>query len=54
MDNLKKANKASDVYPLAIIGAGPAGYTASIYASRYRIKHLIIGKLTGGLITEAH
>ncbi len=42
------------IYDLIIIGAGPAGLTASIYASRYKIKHLIIGEIPGGLITEAH
>jgi thioredoxin reductase (NADPH) len=41
-------------YELIIIGAGPAGLTASIYASRFKIKHLIIGKLIGGLASQAH
>jgi len=41
-------------YDLAIIGTGPAGYTASIYASRYKIKHVLIGQVPGGLATEAH
>ncbi len=36
------------MYDLIIIGAGPAGLTASIYASRYRIRHLVIGKDLGG------
>ncbi len=31
-------------YPLIIVGAGPAGLTASVYASRYRIDHLVIGE----------
>lgn len=39
---------------LAIIGTGAAGYTASIYASRYKIDHVIIGQLPGGVITESH
>lgn len=33
---------------LIIIGAGPAGLTASIYASCFGLKHLVIGKLIGG------
>lgn len=37
---------------LIIIGAGPAGLVASIYASRYKIKHEVIGKTPGGLIME--
>lgn len=32
----------------AIIGSGPAGLTASIYASRYKIDHLIFGIEPGG------
>lgn len=42
------------IYDLIIIGAGPAGITASIYASRYKLNHLVIGEIPGGLITEAH
>lgn len=42
------------IYDLAIIGAGPAGYTASIYASRYEVNNVIIGEMPGGLISEAH
>jgi len=42
------------VYDLIIIGAGPAGLTAAIYARRYLLNTLIIGKLPGGMITEAH
>lgn len=42
------------LYDLIIIGNGPAGYTASIYASRYKLNHIIIGKVPGGLATEAH
>jgi len=44
-------NKIRD---LVIIGAGPAGLSASVYASRYGIKHVIIGLLQGGLISESH
>jgi len=41
-------------YDLIIIGAGPAGLTAGVYASRYLLKTLIIGKLPGGMMSEAH
>jgi len=41
-------------YPLIIIGSGPAGLTASIYASRYKVEHLVIGETLGGLAFEAH
>jgi thioredoxin reductase (NADPH) len=40
------------MYDLIIIGSGPAGFTASIYASRYKIKHLVIGKDPGGQIVR--
>ena len=43
-----------DKYSLIIIGAGPAGLTASIYASRYKIGHLVIGEALGGLAFDAH
>lgn len=42
------------MYDLIIVGAGPAGLSASIYASRYKLSHLVIGEVPGGLITEAH
>jgi len=38
---------------LVIIGSGPAGLTASIYASRYRIGNLVIGKEVGGAMALA-
>ncbi len=44
-------NKIRD---LIIIGAGPASYTASIYASRYKLDHAIVGLMPGGAITSAH
>ena len=46
--------REEEVYDLIIIGSGPAGLTAGIYASRYLLKTLIIGKLPGGMISEAH
>lgn len=42
------------LYDLIIIGAGPAGLTAGVYAARYKLNTLIIGKLPGGLISEAY
>jgi len=42
------------LYDLIIIGTGPAGLTAGIYASRYLLNTLIIGKLPGGIMLEAH
>ncbi|MBU1127117.1 MAG: FAD-dependent oxidoreductase [Patescibacteria group bacterium] len=42
------------MHDLIIVGAGPAGLSASIYASRYGIDHLIIGESMGGTIAWAH
>jgi thioredoxin reductase (NADPH) len=43
----------TDKYDLIIIGAGPAGLTAAIYAARYKLSALVLGKLPGGLAGEA-
>lgn len=42
------------MYDTIIIGSGPAGLTASIYASRYHLKNLVVGKSPGGTIAYAH
>jgi len=39
--------------PLIIIGAGPAGFTASVYASRYQTQHLVIGNILGGQVSKS-
>ncbi len=41
-------------YDLAIVGAGPGGLNASVYASRYGLKNIVIGQVPGGLTTETH
>ena len=41
-----------ETYDLIIIGAGPAGLAASIYASRYKLNHLLLGATIGGQINE--
>ncbi len=41
-------------YDLIIVGSGPAGLTAGIYAARYNLDFLIIGKINGGAISEAY
>jgi thioredoxin reductase (NADPH) len=43
-----------NVYDLIIIGAGPAGLSASIYASRYKLNHLIFGVESGGQMSEIY
>lgn len=42
------------MYDLIILGAGPAGLTASVYASRYKINHLVIGNVFDGSLAKAH
>jgi len=49
MDSNKKMT-----YDLIIIGSGPAGLTASIYASRYNLNNLVFGKKIGGTIGLAY
>src|SRR4030042_2172014 len=41
------------VYDLIIIGGGPAGITAGIYAARKKLKALLITREWGGQITKA-
>ncbi|MFZ2975463.1 MAG: FAD-dependent oxidoreductase [Candidatus Moraniibacteriota bacterium] len=42
------------IYDLVIIGAGPAGLSASIYASRYKLEHLVFGASQGGQMNEIY
>lgn len=46
--------KSDYMYDLTIIGCGPAGYTAAIYAARYKLKTIVIGAIDGGAMAEAH
>jgi len=41
------------IYDVVVIGAGPAGINAAIYAGRYMLKTLVIGVLPGGKAGEA-
>ena len=41
-------------YDVVIVGLGPAGVAATIYASRFKMKTLTVGKLPGGLLTESY
>jgi len=41
------------VYDLIILGGGPAGMTAAIYAGRYNMKTLVIAKSFGGTVNLA-
>lgn len=47
-------DSVNNTYDVAIVGAGSAGCTAAIYATRYNLKTVMIsGPMPGGLITEA-
>ena len=41
-------------YDLIIIGSGSAGLPAGMYASRYKIKNLVIGAQPGGALATSH
>ena len=41
-------------YDVIILGTGPAGLSAAIYASRYNLKTLVLGNVFESLINEAH
>jgi thioredoxin reductase (NADPH) len=47
-------NEIIEKRDLCIIGTGPAGLTAAIYAARYRVDQVLIGELDGGLMTSSH
>ncbi|MFW6028670.1 MAG: NAD(P)/FAD-dependent oxidoreductase [Halanaerobiales bacterium] len=55
--SLKVSDESNDNVPdqlwdVIVIGAGPGGFSASIYSTRYGLSSLIIGKEVGGLATE--
>lgn len=41
------------VYDLIILGAGPAGFAASIYAFYHKLSHIVIGEEIGGTALSA-
>lgn len=50
----KNAYVLKGMYDITIIGGGPSGFGAAIYASRYGLKTLLIGEMLGGQILESH
>jgi thioredoxin reductase (NADPH) len=50
----KEKEKMKKKYDLVIIGSGPGGLTAGIYAARYNMNFIVIGEIPGGMIAEAH
>ncbi len=49
LDKRKKA-RTNIIYDLIIVGAGPAGITASIYAARKRLNFIVLSKDIGGQV----
>jgi thioredoxin reductase (NADPH) len=41
-------------HDLIIIGTGPGGYSAAIYAARYQMDVILIGQIPGGIAGTAH
>jgi len=44
----------ADSYDFIIVGGGPAGYSAAVYAARFRLKTLVIARNPGGTIINTH
>lgn len=45
---------AGKVYDVIIVGGGPTGLAAAVYAARYNMKTLVLAKTIGGAAAEAH
>ncbi|MCK4636973.1 MAG: FAD-dependent oxidoreductase [Methanomicrobia archaeon] len=41
-------------YDVIIVGSGPAGYAAGIYATRFNMKTLLVGRKPGGQVSESY
>jgi thioredoxin reductase (NADPH) len=41
------------MYDIIVVGGGPAGLSAAIYASRYNLKSLLVSRQTGGQMNDA-
>lgn len=46
--------KTQQPYDVAVIGAGPAGLSASVYLSRYKLTNLVLGPEFGGYVSTTH
>jgi len=44
----------NEIYDLIILGSGPAGVSAAIYAERYNLKSIMVGEIFGGTVMYPH
>lgn len=44
----------NEIYDLIILGSGPAGVSAAVYAERYNLKSIMVGELFGGTVMFPH
>lgn len=47
-------SRSSDIYDFIIIGGGPGGLSAAIYASRFKLKTVVLVKAPGGSVMLTH
>lgn len=53
-DAKKDTKKPAEIWDIIIIGGGPGGLSAAIYAARFRMKALVISKQLGGQVAFTH
>lgn len=53
ISTLAKRAEPKEKYDLIVVGGGPAGITAAIYATRYGLDVMVIAKKLGGYVSEA-
>ncbi|HDN02007.1 MAG TPA: thioredoxin reductase, partial [Candidatus Bathyarchaeota archaeon] len=51
--SLPTAPPSGERFDLVIVGAGPAGLTAALYAARFGLKAVVIGEEIGGALADA-
>lgn len=54
VQEIKFSDDKIEQFDLSIIGNGPAGMAAAVYAARYKVNQVLIGDLPGGLMTSSH
>ncbi|HPC10087.1 MAG TPA: FAD-dependent oxidoreductase [archaeon] len=52
--NKSQKQNMQEIFDLAIIGGGPAGFSSAIYAGRYKLKTVLFTDIVGGNTAMAH